>query len=298
MNKTRGLIVDDDRDLAKFLKIVLSLAGFECETAHTSRAALNFLASNEPDLIFLDLKLGPDVQGSDLLYHIRSNPRFDSTRVIVITGHPALAQGIQSLADLVLIKPVEVDQLSRLATRMLSMEVKPYEFRDPQTGLYSLKFFQNRLELAYDRSKRRPDFIFATLAVELEGPGQDEQPLSEGEWEQAMQVVAERCQAKFRPTDTFGRMGRRQMVGLFEELKLALDVQVIAGRLLEELELPVQVGERLVSLSACIGAVVNHPGYGCAQNLLDGAAQALEAARHTQGMRCFVLEPMQRPLAA
>jgi DNA-binding NtrC family response regulator len=76
MGKTRGLIVDDDRDLAKFLKIVLGLAGFECETAHTSRAVLNFLASNEPDLIFLDLKLGPDVQGSDLLYHIRSNPRY------------------------------------------------------------------------------------------------------------------------------------------------------------------------------------------------------------------------------
>ena len=298
MENIRGLIVDDDRDLAKFLKIVLGLAGFECETVHTSRAALNFLASHEPDLIFLDLKLGPDVQGSDLLYHIRSNPRFDSTRVIVITGYPAMTQGIQSLADLVLIKPVEVDQLSRLASRMLSMEVKPYEFRDPLTGLYSLKFFQNRLELAYDRSRRRPDFIFATLAVEMESAEPQEQPILESEWEQAMKAMAERFQAKFRPTDTFGRLGRKQMVGLFEELKLALDVQVIARRILEELETPVEVGERLVGLSACIGAVVNHPGYGCAQNILDGAVQALEAARNTQGMSCFVLEPVSRPMAA
>jgi diguanylate cyclase (GGDEF)-like protein len=298
MNNIRGLIVDDDRDLAKFLKIVLGLAGFECEIAHTSRTALNFLASNEPDLIFLDLKLGPDVQGGDLLYHIRSNPRFDSTRVIVITGHPAMTQGIQSLADLVLIKPVEVDQLSKLASRMLSMEVKPYEFRDPLTGLYSLKFFQNRLELAHDRSKRREDFIFAILAIELDGKIQEGEDLVESEWEYAMKVVAERCQAKFRPTDTFGRLGRRQVIGLFEELKQALDVHVIAKRLLETLELPVQVGDRQVNLSAHIGAVVSHPGYGCAQNLLDGAVQALEAARNTQGMRCFVLEPVQRPLAA
>jgi diguanylate cyclase (GGDEF)-like protein len=298
MDKTRGLIIDDDRDLAKFLKIVLGLAGFECEIAHTVRAALNFLASNEPDLIFLDLKLGPDVQGSDLLYHIRSNPRFDSTRVIVITGHPALAMGIQSLADLVLIKPVEVDQLSKLASRMLSMEVKPYEFRDPLTGLYSLKFFQNRLELAYDRSKRREDFIFAILAVELEGSVSEGEDLAEGEWEQVMKEVAQRCQAKFRPTDTFGRLGHKQVIGLFEELKQALDVQVIAGRLLEMLERPVQVGDRLVDLSTQIGAVISHPGYGCAQNLLDGAIKALEAARHSKGMRCFVLEPVQRPLAA
>jgi diguanylate cyclase (GGDEF)-like protein len=297
MDNLRGLIVDDDRDLAKFLKIVLGLAGFECEIAHTPRAALNFLASHEPDLIFLDLKLGPDVQGGDLLYHIRSNPRFDSTRVIVITGYPAMTQGIQSLADLVLIKPVEVDQLSKLASRMLSMEVKPYEFRDPLTGLYSLKFFQNRLELAYDRSKRREDFIFAILAVELDGTIQDGQNLVESEWEYAMKVVAERCQAKFRPTDTFGRLGRRQVIGLFEELKQALDVQVIAGRLLETLELPVEIGDRQANLSAQIGAVVSHPGYGCAQNLLDGAVKALEAARHSSGMRCFVLEPVQRPLA-
>jgi DNA-binding response OmpR family regulator len=295
MNKTRGLIIDDDRDLAKFLKIVLGLAGFECEVAHTPRHALNFLASHEPDLIFLDLKLGPDVQGGDLLYHIRSNPRFDNTRVIVITGYPAMAQGIHSLADLVLVKPVEIDQLSRLASRMLSMEVKPYDFRDPLTGLYSLKFFQNRLELAFDRARRRADFIFATLAVELQAPEQE--ALSESEWELAMRAAAERWQASFRPTDTFGRLGRHQIAGLFEELKQAADVQVISGRLLAQLEVPVMVGDRQVSLSACVGAVLNHPGYGCAQNILDGAAQALEAARRTPGTNCFVLEPVQRPLA-
>jgi DNA-binding response OmpR family regulator len=88
MNKRRGLIVDDDTDLANFLRIVLGLAGFECETAQSPKAALNYLATNEPDLIFLDLNLGADIQGSDLLYHIRSNPRFDNTRVIIITGYP------------------------------------------------------------------------------------------------------------------------------------------------------------------------------------------------------------------
>ncbi len=297
MSKVRGLIVDDDRDLAKFLGIVLGLAGFECEIIHTPQAALKFLASNEPDLIFLDLNLNSDVGGSDLLYHIRSNPRFDSTRVIIITGHPSLAQPVGGLADLVLIKPVEIDQLSQLASRLLMMEVKPYEFRDPLTGLYNLKFFHTRLELAFDRSKRRPDFIFATLAIELENPEKAE-PLSETEWEQALRQAAGRWLAKYRPTDIFGRQGRRKVVGLFEDLKQPEDVQVIMGRLLEDLSLPLELDSRPVNLRACIGAVVGSIGYDSSQAVLDGAIQLLGKARLPGGDRTCVVYPVERSIGA
>jgi DNA-binding response OmpR family regulator len=290
MTKVRGLIIDDDRDLSKFLRVVLSLAGFECETVHTPRAALNFLASNEPDLIFMDLNLNSDIQGSDLLYHIRSNPRFDASRVIVITGHPSLAQPLTSLADLVLIKPVEIDQLSQLASRLLMMEVKPYEFRDPESGLYNLKFFRTRLALACDRSKRRPDFIFGTLAIELQAPEKGEQP-SEVEWQQATQEVAVRWQAKFRPTDIFGRLGRRKVIGLFEDLKEPQDVQVIIDRLTEDLSLPLELESRSLSLGACIGGLVEQGGCNNAQEILDGLEQALDKARLNRWQRCHVVYP-------
>jgi DNA-binding response OmpR family regulator len=295
MNERRGLIVDDDTDLAKFLKIVLGLAGFECETAQSPRAALNYLAANEPDLIFLDLNLGADIQGSDLLYHIRSNPRFDNTRVIIITGYPGLAQQVSSLADLVLLKPVEIDQLSKLASRLLMMEVKPYEFRDPLIGLYNLKFFNTRLELAFARSKRRPDFIFAVQAIDL--AVQDEQlALSETEWEQALRVVAGRWMAKFRPTDLFGRLSRKLIVGLFEDLKHPQDAQVITDRLMSELALPVELDERSVRLGACIGLVVDPGGYGSAQEILDGTLQALERDRLAQGVR-YPAHELEQPQA-
>jgi PleD family two-component response regulator len=292
MNKRRGLIVDDDNDLAKFLKIVLGLAGFECETAPSPKAALNYLATNEPDLIFLDLNLGADIQGRDLLYHIRSNPRFDNTRVIIITGYPGLAQQVSSLADLVLLKPVEIDQLSKLASRLLMMEVKPYEFRDPLTGLYNLKFFNTRLELAFDRAKRRPDFIFAVVVIDLAVPDR-EQALSETEWEQSLRVVAGRWMAKFRPTDLFGRLSRKLIVGLFEDLKHPQDAQVIVGRLMSELSLPVKLEERSVRLSACIGVVVDPGGYSSAQEILDGTLQALERDRLGEGVRYSTHEPEQ-----
>jgi CheY-like chemotaxis protein len=287
MNTTRGLIVDNNCDMANFMEIVLGLAGVECETASSPEAALDYLATHEPDLIFLDHNLKSSAEVSDLIYRIRSNPRFDKTRLVVITGHPALAQPVQSLADLVLVNPVESAHLTRLTSRLLMMEVKPYEFRDPRTGLYSLKFFHTRLDLALARAKRRPEFLFTVQAIEL--LVQDEGPaLSDQEWEQAVGVVVERWQAKFRPTNVFGRLGHRQVLGLFEDLKHTHDAQVIVDRLTDELALPVELENRTVTLSACTGIVQEPAAYASVQDILEGAVQALEGARRAHGSQCCV----------
>jgi PleD family two-component response regulator len=275
MNKTRGLIVDNNCDMANFLEIVLGLAGLECEIAYSPQAALDYLASNEPDLVFLDLDKRLADQMMDLLSYIRSNPRFDSTRVIVLAGYPALDHPVGSLADLVLANPVESEHLSRLTSRLLMMEVKPHEFRDPVTGLYNLKFFNTRLELAFERSKRRTDFIFALQAVELIAP--EEAALSEDEWEQVLKIVVKRWLAKFRPTNVFARRARRQVLGLFEDLKAPDDAQVIVQRLLDELALPVELNGNRVTLTACTAGVINTNGYPSAQAILDGALVALES---------------------
>jgi CheY-like chemotaxis protein len=282
MNTTRGLIVDNNCDMANFMEIVLGLAGVECETAASPEAALDYLATHAPDLIFLDHNLKSSAEVSDLIYRIRSNPRFDKTRLVVITGHPALAQPVQSLADLVLVNPVESEQLTRLTSRLLMTEIKPYEFTDPRTGLYSLKFFNTRLELALARARRRPEFLFSVQAIEL--LAQDEGPaLSDQEWEQAVGIVVGRWQAKFRPTNVFGRLGHRQVLGLFEDLKHTQDAQLILDRLMAELALPVVLEKRSVTLSACTGAVLDPAAYASAQDILEGAVQALEGARGLQG---------------
>jgi CheY-like chemotaxis protein len=287
MKTTRGLIVDNNCDMSNFMEIVLGLAGVECETAASIEAALNYLATNKPDLIFLDHNLKSSAEVSDLIYRIRSNPRFDETRLVVITGHPALAQPVQSLADLVLANPVESEHLTRLTARLMMMEIKPYEFRDPRTGLYSLKFFHTRLELALARARRRPEFLFSVQAIELLA-GDEGQPLSDQEWEQAMGVVVGRWLAKFRPTNLFGRLGHRQVLGLFEDLKHTHDARVIVDRLMDALALPVELENRSVTLSACTSAVLDPAAYASAQEILEGTVQALERTRQAQGSQCFV----------
>ena len=114
------LIIEDDKDTAGFFKTVLELVGFECEIILSAKEALSTLAVSAPDLILLDIRLGVEISGEDILYQIRSNPRFDKTRVVIITGYPRLADGLAErsggidafVADLV--EPAKTTALEKL----------------------------------------------------------------------------------------------------------------------------------------------------------------------------------------
>jgi DNA-binding response OmpR family regulator len=58
------------------------------------------------------------ISGIDVLHQIRIDKRLTETRVIVVTGHPGLAETVGHEADAVLIKPVDVSELSELVTRL------------------------------------------------------------------------------------------------------------------------------------------------------------------------------------
>jgi len=165
MEKLHVLIIDDDKDTANFFSMVLSLVGFDCDIVNSAKQALARIAVSQPDMILLDMRLGLEIGGEDILYQIRSNPRLDETRVIVITAYPAMAEPVTNLADLILLKPVDVDQLKALASRLavLGDHTRSYHFRDPVTDLFTREFFLTRMELAYERARRRSDFKFAIL---------------------------------------------------------------------------------------------------------------------------------------
>ena len=120
MNNPSVLIVEDDQDVAELYSRVLESSGLTTEIIRTGEAALERLAATAPGLVVLDLKLLPHVSGADVLHHIRADPRLAETRVIVVTGHPDLADAVRDKADLVLLKPVDVNQLSDFVARMHS----------------------------------------------------------------------------------------------------------------------------------------------------------------------------------
>jgi DNA-binding response OmpR family regulator len=118
MTKPLALIIEDDPDLSEIFSVALRGGGFDTEVILDGQLAIERLAGTPPTIIVLDLHL-PHVDGVTLLTQIRANERFAKTAVIVSTADAQLADGLRSKADLVLLKPVGVDQLRDLAKRML-----------------------------------------------------------------------------------------------------------------------------------------------------------------------------------
>src|SRR5512135_3195465 len=119
MDQPLALIIDDNQDICSFFTTVLGMQGFSCMIANTAKAALYRLAVNQPDLVLLDMRLRSEIGGDDILYQIRSNPRLEKAQVIVTTAFPDLVEPVKHLADLVLYKPISVDQIRDLASRVV-----------------------------------------------------------------------------------------------------------------------------------------------------------------------------------
>jgi len=118
MSRPLAIIVEDNPDLADIFSVSLRGGGFDTEIIRDGRAAIERLSGSVPMVIVLDMHL-PFVGGPEILKEIRANERFAKVAVIVATADAQTADGLQGKADLVLLKPVSVDQLRELAKRML-----------------------------------------------------------------------------------------------------------------------------------------------------------------------------------
>ncbi len=117
MTQPFALVIEDDPDLSDIFSQALAVSGYQTETILDGRVALERLGGIEAVVIVLDLHL-PNVSGETILDRIRSDARFENTRVIVTTADTIMAELVRDKADIVLVKPVSFSQLRDLATRL------------------------------------------------------------------------------------------------------------------------------------------------------------------------------------
>jgi CheY-like chemotaxis protein len=82
----RVLVVDDNIDAADSIAALLSLSGHEVQTAHDGHAALRIALSFRPEFVFLDLGM-PGLDGFAVAQRLRSEPGFETVRLIAVTGY-------------------------------------------------------------------------------------------------------------------------------------------------------------------------------------------------------------------
>lgn len=103
----RILVVDDAEDTRILYASYLSYAGLIVEEANDGEEALALIAKTPPDLVIMDLAM-PRMDGWESTRLIKSNPRTQAIRVIVVTSNAMpdqLARARAAGADEVLTKP-------------------------------------------------------------------------------------------------------------------------------------------------------------------------------------------------
>ena len=106
----RVLVVDDEPQIVRGLKIILRDAGYAVEAAETKAQALALLGSRPPDALVLDLVL-PDGEGVEICREVR---RFSGLPILVLSAIGDEREKVRALdagADDYVTKPFGTDEL-------------------------------------------------------------------------------------------------------------------------------------------------------------------------------------------
>jgi two-component system KDP operon response regulator KdpE len=119
---TRILIVDDEPQILRALRINLQARQYEVLTAVDGAKALRQASEHKPDLVILDLGL-PDIDGVDVIRKLRT---WSPVPIVILSGRSDSRDKVDALdagADDYVTKPFSVDELLarvRAVTRRLS----------------------------------------------------------------------------------------------------------------------------------------------------------------------------------
>ncbi|MEU0879130.1 response regulator [Lentzea sp. NPDC005914] len=107
---TKVLVVDDEPQIVRALRINLSARGYDVLTAHDGATALRLAADGKPDVVILDLGL-PDMDGTDVIAGLRG---WTTLPIIVLSARTDSTDKVDALdagADDYVTKPFGMDEL-------------------------------------------------------------------------------------------------------------------------------------------------------------------------------------------
>jgi two-component system KDP operon response regulator KdpE len=149
------LIVEDEADLVRALRINLRARKYQVLTAGTGREALAVAASHPPDAIILDLGL-PDIDGTEVIVELR---RWYHAPIIVLSGRTSPGDKIGALdvgADDYVTKPFAMAELLarlRAVLRRDEGEVSPSQPRQAdRIGQWLVDLTAHQVRHAADRN--------------------------------------------------------------------------------------------------------------------------------------------------
>jgi len=113
------MIVDDEFFISRSLSFMLEKEGYECVVANDGEEALELVAKEKPDLMFLDINM-PNKNGYEVCRAIKENPETRNIVVIMLTAKGQVEFEDKSFgagADDFLLKPYDPNLVMTLISK-------------------------------------------------------------------------------------------------------------------------------------------------------------------------------------
>jgi diguanylate cyclase (GGDEF)-like protein/PAS domain S-box-containing protein len=163
----------------------------------------------------------------------------------------------------------------KLAEQRLQHEA----IHDVLTNLPNRALFMDLLARSLARAKRRPDYLFAVLFLDLDRFKMINDSLGHMIGDQLLIAMARRLERCLRPGDVVARLGGDEFTILLDDIHDVNDAIRIADRIQTELKQPFQLGGQDVFTTASIGIALSATGYDHPEDLLRDSDTAMYRAK-------------------
>ncbi|WP_227395376.1 response regulator transcription factor [Jeotgalibacillus aurantiacus] len=157
---TRILLIEDEKNLARFIELELKYEGYNVTVEYDGRDGLNLALTEEFDLILLDLML-PSLSGMEICRRIRQSKDLPIIMITAKDGVMDRVSGLDSGADDYIVKPFAIEELlarmRALLRRLTPTEGEFLSHKDIQVNPVSYKVTKGNKELTL--TKREFDLL-------------------------------------------------------------------------------------------------------------------------------------------
>ena len=152
-------------------------------------------------------------------------------------------------------------------------------YYDLLTGLPNRVLFMDRLGRSVKRTKRRNDYLFALMYVDLDKFKAVNDSAGRDAGDRLLIACARRIEASLRFGDTVAHLGGDEFAVLLEDIHSIQDAAFVADRIQQHLALPFNINDQDFFLGASIGIAKGASGYDRPEDILRDANTAMYRAK-------------------